>query len=107
MIQTGGIAAPPICATIIPVQTTPPPMNLSDLSINTAWIIAVDQDAELIVEENALWIVFCADAGWICDYAPGFSCIDLKSDDAWICWDDASEEQKESAKVFRYILIAD
>ena len=82
-------------------------MNLSDLSINTAWIIAVDQDAELIVEENALWIVFCGDAGSVADHALQFSCIDLISDDAWITWDDATDEQRAGATLFRYILITD
>ena len=38
-------------------------MNFSDLSINTAWIRALDPDAEFAVTGGALWIVFCGDAG--------------------------------------------
>jgi hypothetical protein len=82
-------------------------MNFPELTAGTAWIRALDPDAEFTVEQHALWIVFCADAGSICDHALQFSCIDLKVDDAWIMWDDASDEQKESATVFRYILIAE
>ena len=82
-------------------------MNFSDLSINTAWIRALDPDAEFAVVENALWIVFCGDAGSIADHALQFSCIDLMSDGAWVTWDDASDDQRASATVFRYILIAD
>ena len=86
-------------------------MNFSELTDATAWIRALDPDAEFTIErtreQHALWIVFYTDAGSICDHALQFSCIDLKVDDAWIMWDDATDEQKESAKVFRYILIAD
>ena len=86
-------------------------MNFSELTTATAWIRALDPDAEFTIErtreQHALWIVFCADAGSICDHALQFSCIDLKVDHAWIMWDDASDDQKADATLFRYILIAD
>jgi hypothetical protein len=82
-------------------------MNFSDLSINTAWIRALDPDAEFTVEQHALWIVFCGDAGSVADHALQFSCIDLMVDHTWITWDDASNEERADATLFRYILIAD
>jgi hypothetical protein len=82
-------------------------MNFSDLSINTAWIRALDPDAEFAVTCGALWIVFCGDAGSVADHALQFSCIDLMIDNAWITWDDASNEERADATLFRYILIAD
>ena len=82
-------------------------MNFSDLSINTAWIRALDSDAEFAVAGGALWIVFCGDAGSVADHALQFSCIDLTADHAWITWDDASDDQRASATLFRYSLIAE
>jgi hypothetical protein len=82
-------------------------MNFSELTAITAWIRALDPDAEFTVKQHALWIVFCGDVGSICDHALQFSCMDLMLNDAWIDWDGASDEQKESATLFRYILIAD
>jgi hypothetical protein len=85
-------------------------MNLSELTIRTAWIRTMDPDAELTVEHPAsLWMVFCADAATIRTTAPEyvFTCIDIQSDDAWVTWDDASDDQRASATLFRYILIAD
>jgi hypothetical protein len=81
-------------------------MNFSELTAATAWIRALDPDAEFTVEHPAsLWIVFSADAESI--RAICRTCIDLQSDGAWVTWDDASDDQRESATVFRYILIAD
>jgi hypothetical protein len=80
-------------------------MNFPELTAGTAWIRALDPDAEFTVEQHALWIVFSADAESI--RAICRTCIDLQSDGAWVTWDDASDEQKESATVFRYILIAE
>jgi len=82
-------------------------MNFSDLSINTAWIRALDPDAEFAIAGGALWIVFCGDAGSVADHALQFSCIDLLLDHAWITWDDASSEDRADATLFRYILITD
>ena len=86
-------------------------MNFSELTAATAWIRALDPDAEFTIErtreQHALWIVFSADAESIADHALQFSCIDLQSDGAWVTWDDASDDQRASATVFRYILIAD
>jgi hypothetical protein len=82
-------------------------MNFSDLSINTAWIRALDPDAEFAVDGSALWIVFCGDAGSVADHALQFYCIDLLLDHAWISWDDASSEDRADATLFRYILITD
>jgi hypothetical protein len=79
-------------------------MNFSDLSINTAWIRALDPDAEFAVTGGALWIVFCGDAGSVADHA---SCIDLMVDNTWISWDDASNKETADATLFRYILITD
>ena len=83
------------------------PMNFSDLSINTAWIRALDPDAEFAVDGCALWIVFCATAGAVADHALQFSCIDVTVDHAWISWDDASNEERADATLFRHILITD
>jgi len=84
-------------------------MNFPELTAGTAWIRTLDPDAEFTVEQHALWIVFSCDAETISADAPQyvFSCIDLKCNDAWITWDSATDEQKESAKAFRYILIAE
>jgi hypothetical protein len=84
-------------------------MNLSELTNQTAWIRTIDPDAELDVERpGTLWMVFSGDAATIHINAPYYalSCIDLQSDDAWITWDDASDDQRASATLFRYILIA-
>jgi hypothetical protein len=84
-------------------------MNFSELTAATAWIRTMDPDAEFTVErtreQHALWIVFSADAESIRDACR--TCIDLQSDGAWIMWDDASDDQRASATLFRYILIAD
>jgi hypothetical protein len=83
-------------------------MNFSELTAATAWIRALDPDAEFTVKYPAcLWIVFSADAGSVANHALQFSCIDLISGDAWIMWDDATDDQKADATLFRYILIAD
>ena len=82
-------------------------MNFYDLSINTAWIRALDPDAEFAVAGGALWIVFCGDAGSVADHAIQFSCVDLMVDHTWISWDDASNEEREGVTLFRYILITD
>jgi hypothetical protein len=82
-------------------------MNFSDLTLNTAWIRALDPDAEFAIDGGALWIVFCGDAGSVADHALQFSCIDVTVNNAWISWDDASNEEREGATLFRYILITD
>ena len=82
-------------------------MNFSDLTINTAWIRALDPDAEFAIAGGALWIVFSANAGSVADHALQFSCIDAMIDGAWISWDDASNEERAGATLFRYILITD
>ena len=84
-------------------------LNLSELTTRTAWIRTIDPDAELTVEHPAsLWMLFSGDAESVAN-APSFAftCIDIQSDDAWITWDDASDDQRASATLFRYLLIAD
>lgn len=84
-------------------------MNLSELTLRTAWIRTIDPDAELTVEHPAsLWMVFSGDAESVANALSfAFTCIDLQSDDTWITWDDASDDQRASATLFRYLLIAD
>jgi len=82
-------------------------LNLSELTTSTAWIRSLDPDAEFAVAGGALWIVFSGDAGSVADHALQFSCIDLMVDHTWISWDDASNEERADATLFRYILITD
>jgi hypothetical protein len=80
-------------------------MNLSELTAATAWIRAIDIDAELTVERPGnLWMLFSADAESI--RAICRTCLDIQSDGAWVTWDDASDDQRESATLFRYLLMA-
>jgi len=80
-------------------------MNFSELTAATAWIRHLDLDAELTVERPGnLWMLFSGDAESI--RAICRTCIDLQSDGAWVTWDDASDDQRESATLFRYLLMA-
>lgn len=84
-------------------------MNLSELTTRTAWIRAIDPDAEFTTERPGnLWMLFSGDAESVAENALPFvwTCLDIQSDDAWIAWDDASDDQRASATLYRYLLMA-
>jgi hypothetical protein len=53
-------------------------------------------------------MLFSGDAESVAENALPFvwTCLDIQSDDAWIAWDDASVDQRASATLYRYLLMA-
>ena len=85
-------------------------MNLTQLTDTTDWCRRNDPDAEFSVIDGALFITFCSDAETILNDAPDSTvCIDVRIDEddsyTWIRWDEATDEQLESAEVFRYVAL--
>lgn len=84
-------------------------LNLKELATETSWVAAIDPDFQLDVSGRALWAVFSADTpeGIPADV---LECVDVltpaeKQMPVWTPWVDATPEEIEEARCFRWIVL--
>lgn len=83
-------------------------LNLKELATETAWIAEIDPEFQLDVSGRALWAVFSAES---IEAVPSdaLECLDVLTPEdmpVWTAWMDASDEQIQDARVFRYIVLS-
>ena len=80
--------------------------DLNRLTAETAWIASIDSDWQLDVCGRALWAVFAAATADVIPYHAQ-TCTDVLTPEAeqrWTAWDDATEEERDQARCFRWIV---
>ena len=84
-------------------------LNLKDLAKQTDWVAEIDSDFQLDLTGRTLWAVFSAESPEGIP-ADALDCVDLLDTEdllpCWIMWHDATDEQIERARVFRYIVLS-
>lgn len=83
-------------------------LDLNRLAAETAWISRIDPDFQLDVSGRALWAVWGAETPeGIPDHA--LECVDVLTPEqmpVWTPWADATPEQIEEARCFRWIVMS-
>jgi hypothetical protein len=83
-------------------------LDLKRLAIETVWVSRIDPEFQLDVTGSALWAVFSAETPeGIPSHA--LDCTDVLTPEqmpVWTAWDDATPEQIEQARCFRWIVMS-